>query len=242
MRIKSFFKTLITISVAVICTATLAGCFDLGDFSDESAYYNAFGNVTLVYQNPNSVEKDIDSEDYSIKDYFYNKNTGKDFTYGDPEDEEAGAEKSIPQLPYVYMVIPVEQNLSIDSLALYFNTIQTCVLEVSVYVVDNLPDFDEIRLLGEPEYQQKLENGETVNEKINYSDPDNSLIVATATKQLKTGKWDSIIVNTWNNENALSIKKGQYILLRFINNSGENTTDGLCVDFRVTNLLIRAFF
>ena len=69
-----------------------------------------------------------------------------------------------------------------------------------------------------------------------------SLIVATATKQLKTGKWDSIIVNTWNNENALSLKDGQYILLRFINNSGENTTDGLCVDFRVTNLLIRAFF
>jgi hypothetical protein len=254
MRIKIFLKKLVSIGVAAILAVTLAGCFDLGSFNDETEYYAAFGDVKLVYQNPNAIEKDIKNEEYSVKDYFYNKNTGNNFTYGDPKDEDPDDGKDIPQLSYVYMAIPVETDLNIDSVALYLNAQQTCSLEIVFYVVDDLPNggnFTNIRLLGEPEYQQKLDedgnpmtdgNGLPIygEEKIEYSDPDDSLIVAKTTLQLKDGKWDPLIVENWDKGNTLEIKEGQFLLLRFINNSGANTTGNLSVAFRVTNLLIRA--
>ena len=245
MRIKNFLKKMVSIGVATILAVTLAGCFDLGDFNDEEAYYSAFGDVKLVYQNSNVVEKDIQNKDYSVKDYFYNKNTGKNFTYGDPKDQESDVGKDIPQLPYVYMVIPLLEDLSMDSVALYFNAQQTCSLEVFFYVVDDLPDggdFTNIRLFGEPEYQQKLDdNNETIYEKIEYSDPNDSLMVAKATLQVKTGKWDPLIVDNFDKGNALELKAEQYLLLRFVNNSGANAGENPSVAFRVTNLLIRAF-
>ena len=243
MHIKIFLQKLASISVAVMLAVTLTACFDLGDFSDETDYYDTFGDVRLVYQNPDADKKDIDYKDYSVNDYFYNKNTGKDFTYGNPEDEELDDGKNIPQLSYVYMAIPVKQNLNIDALALYLNTTQTCVLEVCFYIVNELPDggdFSTIRLLGEPEYQQKQENGETVHEKIPYSDPDHSCMVADVTVQVKEGKWDSLMIDKWNGGNTLEIKADQYLLLRFINNSGASTGENVPVSFQVTNLLIRA--
>lgn len=245
MRIKIFLQKLISISVTVVLAVTLTGCFDLGDFSDESAYYDAFGDVRLVYQNPNADEKDIEYEDYGIEDYFYNKNTGKNFTYGNPDDEETDEGKTIPQLSYVYMSIPVRQDMSVNSVALYINALQTCSLDVYFYVVDELPnggDFTKIWLLGEPEYQQKQEYGGTVFEKIEYSDPSDTLLVAKATIQVQAGKWNSFIVDKWNGNNAIEIKDEQYLLLRFINNSGVSTSGNVPLEFRVTNLLIRAVF
>ena len=245
MRIKIFLKMLKSISVAVISTVALAGCMDLGDFSDEEEYYDTFGDVRLVYQNPDADEKDIEYEDYSVEDYFYNKNTGEKFSYGNPKDEESDEGKDIPQLSYVYMAIPVEQDLRIESFALYFNATQTCSMEVFFYVVNELPNggnFKNIWLLGEPEYQQKPDNnGGTESEKIEYSDPNEDCIVAKATMQVKAGKWDALIVDDWYGNSDLEIKEDQYLLLRFINNSGANTTGNVPVAFRTTNLLIRAF-
>ena len=96
MRIKIFLKKLVTIGVTAIFAFMLVGCFDLGIFEDEQTYYSVFGDVILVYQNPNVAEKDIENKDYSVKDYFYNKNTGENFGYGDPKDEESDEGKDIP--------------------------------------------------------------------------------------------------------------------------------------------------
>ena len=252
MRIKIFFKRLISISVAVVLAVTLVGCFDLGDFRDEEDYYASIGDVELVYQNPNEIEKDIEQSEYSIRDYFYNKNTGEDFTYGDPKDDESDEGKDIPQLPYVYMVIPLNRDLCVESVALYFNALRTCSLGILVYVVDNLPDdgdFTNIMLLGDPEYRQKLdddgnpmtdENNMPILELIKYSDPDDRSIVASTTTYVENGEWVSMVLDKWNGEKNIEIKESQYLLLRFINNSGLNTGDNLSVAFRVTNLLIRA--
>ena len=251
MHIKIFLKKLVSISVAACLAAALAGCFDLGDFDDETAYYAAFGDVGLVFQNPENKEKDVEIEEYSIKDYFYNKNTGNDYTYGDPSDEEPDEGKDIPQLPYVYMAIPLEKDLKVDSLALYFNGTQTCSLDVYVYVVKDLPDggdFSTIRLWGEPEYKPKLdgdkpmydEDGKPIQELIEYSDPDNGLITAKARVDLKEKEWVSLVVDTWEDGDVVEVKESQYILLRFINNSGLNNGEQPSVSFRVTNLLVRA--
>jgi hypothetical protein len=250
MRTKISLKKLVSIGVAVYLTVASVGCFDLGDFSDESAYYAAFDDVRLVYQNPNVTEKDVEYQDYSVKDYFYNKNTGEDFKYGDPKDSEPDEGKDIPQLPYVYMAIPVERDLNLESLALYFNALQTCSLEVYFYVVDELPDggdFTNIRLLGEPEYQQKLdenknpmfdENNQPIYERVEYSDPSENSLVGKTSVYLTNGAWDSLVMDNWNNGKTVQVSESQYLLLRFVNNGGANT--GTSVPFRVTNLLIRA--
>ena len=243
MRIKIFLKKLISLCVAVFISATCVGCFDLGDFKNEAEYYDSFGDVGLVYQDPDTDEKSVEEDEYSIQDYFYNKNTGKSFSYGDPEDEEPDEGKDIPQLPYAYMSIPVERDLKMESLGLYFNTTQTCTFEVVLYLVDDLPDFSNIWLLGEPEYQQKEDDkGEMVNQKIEYSDPDDSKIVARASVQAKAGEWVSILVKDWNSGKRLEIKESQYLLLRFANNCGISTQKDSLVSFRTTNLLLRAIF
>lgn len=274
MRIKIFLKKFLSISVAAVMASTLVGCFDLGDFSDEAAYYDAFGDVGLVYQNPDSEEKDVERDNYSVEDYFYNKNTGEDFTYGNPEDDEPDEGKNIPQLSYVYMVVPVKQNMTIESIGLFLNATRTCSLEIIFYVVDSLPDdgsFKNVRLLGYPEYQQKQDGEgnpmfdadgspiyqEKVDEYNNplfdefgnpiyvekiYSDPLDSKIVGRTTASLKAETWSSFLIEKWASGKAVAVKKGQYLLMRFVNNSGLNEVDKTPVSFRTTNLLIRAIF
>ena len=286
MRTKIFLKKFISISVAVVSTVTLAGCFDLGGYENEADYYDSFGDVGLIYQNPSVVEKNIEQKDYSIQDYFYNKATGEDFAYGDPKDEESDEGKDIPQLPYIYMAIPAESHLNVESFALYFNATQTCSLEVFIYVVDSLPDITNVRIWGDPEYQpetdgdgnpkykQKVdENGELMFDadgnpiyeqqvdadgkpmfdevgnpiyeqiyvKLDYSDPADDLIVAKSSVHVKNGEWVSLLVDNWNSESGVQIEDGQYLLLRFVNNSGAYMGENPTVAFRVTNLLIRAF-
>ena len=251
MHIKIFLKKFVSISVAAFLTAALVGCFDLGDFEDEADYYDSFGDVCLVYQDPEETEKDVETEDYDIQDYFHNKNTGNKFTYGDPKDEDPDEGKDIPQLPYLYMAIPVNRDRDVESIALYFNATQTCSLDVFVYVVEDLPDggdFSDVRLLGEPEFQQKHEgdeplydeNGKPIQELIEYSDPADDLIVAKTTIHVKEGEWVPLMVETWDVGDVAKIKESQYILLRFINNGGLNDGVNPSVAFRVTNLLIRA--
>ena len=259
MRIKIFLKKLVSIGVAAIFAVTLVGCFDLGEFKDEAAYYEAFGEIGLVYGTRETNEggetvRTVVRNDYSVKDYFYNKNTGENFSYGDPKDSEADEGKDIGQLPYSYMVIPVNQAMKMDSFALYFNALTTCSLDIFFYVVNDLPDdgnFTNIKLLGDPEYQQKLDEdnnpmtdaeGKPIysEEKVEYSDPDDSLIIGKATANLKEGKWISLVMDTWNGGRFVEINAGQYILLRFINNCGVYEGKAPLTKFRVTNLLIRA--
>lgn len=251
MHIKIFLKKFMAISVAAFISVALVGCFDLGDFKDEADYYDSFGDVCLVFQNPEEEEKDVKTKEYSVKDYFYNKNTGNHFTYGDPKDEDPDEGKDIPQLPYVYMAIPVERDLNVDALVLYINATQTCSLDVFVYVVEDLPDggdFTGVRLLEEPEYRQKFdgdtpmydEQGNPIQELIPYSDPDNSLISVKVTVNVKEKEWVPLMVDTWDVGNVVEVKDSQYILLRFINNSGLNDGEQPSVSFRVTNLLVRA--
>ena len=238
MHIKIFFKKLASICVAVVLAVTQAACFDLGDFSDDSAYYDAFGDIRLVY-NESTTERDIEYEDYDLEDYFYNKNTGENFSYGNPEDDDPDEGKKIPQLAYLYMAIPVEINLRIESIALYFNALTTCSLKVEFYVVEDLPDggnFEKIniKLSGDPEYPE--------DEKT-YSDPTEAFCVGKTTVNVQNGRWIPLVMDDWDDRDFIEVPESHSVLLRFINNGGANTDEeqNPPVQFCVTNLLIRAF-
>ena len=263
MRIKIFKKLFSAIAI-VFAAIAVAGCYDLGDFEDEDAYYAAFGDVRLVY----AEEEGIAYKDYPLEAYFYNENTVNDFTYGEPSEG-----RELPQLQYAYMAVPIEKDFRMDSLALYLNATQTCALEIQIYLVNHLPDdgaFRSIKLLGDPEYQQKLDengapmfdesgnpiyqemldgennpiydqDGNPIYQPIVYSDPDESFMVGKVTIHTQEGRWTSFTVNRWNTENTLTVKKSQYLLLRFMNNGGYATENTPPVSFRATNLLVRAF-
>lgn len=249
MRIKSLSKKLFSVLVAAVMAVTLTGCFDLGEFNDEEEYYDSFGEIRLVYQNPESVEKDVEESKYGVRDYFYNKKTGEEFGYGDPEDDEPDEGKDIPRLNYVYMAIPVKRSFNMESFALYFNAVQTGNLKITVFLVNSLPDFDNIRLLNDPEYQQKLdgdgnpvtdEDGNPVYEAVKYSDPSDDKRVCVTTLHTDSDRWEAIVVSRWNGNSVLSVSAGQYLLLRFDNNSGYNSGEEPAIAFRMTNMLVRA--
>lgn len=252
MLIKIFLKKVIPLIVAVVMAVTLTGCFDLGDFESEEDYYNSFGDVRLVYQNPESTDKDVDTEDYSVRDYFYNGNTGNDFEYGDPDDDESDEGKDIPSLPYVYMALPIEDDVEIDSIALFFKSSVSGLLKIELYLVDVLPndgDFTNVKLFGDPERQKKLdengdpvldEEGNPILEPVVYDDPSQEKLVASENVYLNAEVWDSMLVDRFAGENTLQVKDKQFILLKFVNNGGFKAEDDLSIPFKTTNLLVRA--
>ena len=204
---------------------------------NRDAYYKSFGDIRLVYATD---EKEVEHEEYSVSTYFYNENTGASFEY---DDEKTSAVESMEKLQYLYMSIPIKRDMNIESLALYFNGDKNVSVQVLVYLLSEeyLPDkgkFDNIRLLGDPEYPQESNEGE---EPVTYSDPDDKFIVAETTMAMKKDQWVSLMVQ-WSKENALSVAEGQYLVLRFINNGGLNTNLETAVAFNTTNLLVRAFF
>lgn len=271
MAIKNLLKRAAFVVACIVATVICVGCFDLGGFQNDEDYYAALGDVRLVYQNPESTDKDIKTKDYSVEDYFYNKNTGENFSYGNPDDNQSDEGKNIPQLPYLYMAIPVQKDVEIDSFALYFNGVETGSLKIAFYVVDELPNagsFSDIKCHGDAEFVQKLdgednpmfdidgnpiyqekldgegnpmydEAGNLLYERIQYTDPEAADLVGTATVHLQKEEWNSVLVDTWDGIGAISVKKSQYILLRFMNNGAYNTGEPIMA-FKTTNLLLRS--
>lgn len=253
MHIKILLKRAVVVCVAIIMLVTCTACFDLGDFEDEEEYYNSFGDIGFVYQNPNATEKDVLTKDYSVSDYFYNRNTGEDFTYGNPEDDEPDEGKDIPVLPYLYMVVPVEKDLTIDSLAFYFLANGAGSLRIEVYLLNELPDggdFTNVKLFGDPERKEKLddegnpvldENGNPVYEEIEYSDPDEQYLVAKGTAHVNSSEWKSFMIERWNGQEDVLVKDSQYLVLKFVNNGGYKQESDPILSFKSTNMLVRAF-
>lgn len=252
MRTKIFLKKATCLLVTAFMAVTAGACFDLGDYEDEEEYYNSFGDVKLVYQKVDVLEKDIQSKEYDVRDYFYNKNTGENFEYGDPKDDEPDEGKTIPQYAYVYMAVPFEDDVDMDSFALFFNATTTASLRIAFYVVDDLPGdgaFSNIKLFGDPETQEKKDDegntvyddqGNPVMETIVYDDPPETCLVTEQSVRLQENVWDSIVVESWKSGRSVSVKDGQYLLMKFINNSGARGVEELPVCFRVTNMLVRA--
>lgn len=252
MLTKIFLKRVFPLIVAVLTAVTFTGCFDLGEFESEEDYYNSFGDVRLVYQNPESTDKDVKTCDYSVRDYFYNSKTGNDFEYGDPDDDQPDEGKDIPSLPYVYMALPIKDDFVLDSIALYFKSSVKGLLKIELYLVDTLPsggNFTNVKLFGDPERQEKLdengdpvldEEGNPVLEPVVYDDPSQEKLIASESVYLNAEVWDSMLVDRFADANTLQVKDNQFILLKFVNNGGFKAEDDLSIPFKTTNLLVRA--
>ena len=251
------FKKIVSACIALCIMATLAvamtGCDDLGAYEDTDEYYSSFGDVALISGTSR------DREEYSVEKYFYNKESREDFLKG-----EDGAYKGVPYSDYVYIAIPFESSINMDTLALYVQSQNDVTLYINVYVTDEIPtDWkaieDNVINSEQPDGSTDEESGEETEktEKV-YDDPDTKTRIGEITVHLKSGKWNSFVLDIFRvgetTQKSIEIKEGQYILLQIRNNSGVRIFDeanGKFVDpqtmlelqkaeITMTNLLIRA--
>lgn len=248
------FKKIVSTCIAFCLMATLAvamsGCDDLGAYEDTEEYYNAFGDVVLISGSSKA------KEEYSVEKYFYNEESREAFLAG-----EDGAYKGVAYSDYVYMAIPFESNIKMDTLALFIQSKTDVTVYINVFVTDRIPtDWKAIEdnainreQIGEPSDEESGEETEKV-----YDDPNPETRVGEVAVHLKRGIWNSFLLDAFfvdgTAQKSIEIKDGQYILLQIRNNSGVRVFDeekqayvdaqtGLALqkaEITMTNLLIRA--
>ena len=253
MTFKSIVKASVALCMAAILVIAACGCEDLGAYENTEEYYSSFGDIVLI----DGTAKN--KKEYSVEKYFYNKESREDFLRG-----EDGAYKGVEHSDYVYLAIPFESNIDMDTLALFMQSNNDVTVYISVFVSDTIPS-NWKAIADNQQNQDSLANApsdqtgdETQNTETVYDDPDPATRIGEVAVHLKNGKWNSFVLDTFmingETQKSIQIKNGQYILLQIRNNSGVRVFDedrqifvdpdtGLELpkaEITMTNLLIRA--
>jgi hypothetical protein len=226
---KSAVKAFFALCMTAILAIAVCGCDDLGEYEDTDAYYSSFGDIILV-----SAESG-DDEDFSVKEYFYNEESREDFLKG-----EDGAYGGVPHGDYVYMAIPFENNIDMDSLALFMQSEN----DVAVYIYFYLVSGDDWDAILDGEYgSDKTDdgNGSGTTEGSDSSDttggegesePQNPVYdapyadtrIGETVVHLKAGQWGSFVLDSFkvggDIQKSIQINSDQYIVLQIRNNCG----------------------
>ena len=242
MKFKQIFRSCTAIFIAAILAIAACGCEDLGEYGDVEEYYSSFGDVILI----DGTSKEEKS--YSVEKYFYNKESKENFLEG-----ADGIYRGVGHDDYVYVAIPFNSNIEMDSISMYLQSQSDVTVYINVYLTRQIPsNFKGLEDVGK-EYETTTE---TI--KIEYDDPDPASRIGEVTVHLKAGKWTSFTLNAFSlygtNRNSVLINQGQYILLQIRNNSGVRVFDeetklyvdaqtGLVLqraEITMTNLMVRA--
>ena len=253
MTFKSIVKASLALCIAAILVVAACGCEDLGAYENTEEYYSSFGDIVLI----DGTAKN--EKEYSVEKYFYNKESREDFLRG-----EDGAYKGVEHSDYVYLAIPFESNIDMDTLALFIQSKNDVTVYISVFVSDKIPtNFKAIAEISTNSDSSGSSLGEqtgdeTQNTETVYDDPDPETRIGEVAVHLKDGKWNSFVLDTFNingeAQKSIQINEGQYILLQIRNNSGVRVFDeekqayvdqltGIelpTAEITMTNLLIRA--
>ena len=249
MTSKKGIKAFIALCITAILVIAVSGCDDLGAYSNTEEYYSAFDDIVLI----GGTSRDKDS--YSVEDYFYNSDSRENFLRGDD-----GAYDGIEHSDYVYMAIPFESDITMDTLALYIQSRNDVSVYLNFFVTDKIPS--EWKSLADLEAENEKTDEETGNEtekeEKTYDDPDPQTRIGEVVVHLKDGNWNSFVLDDFSvngaTQKSVEIKDGQYILIQIRNNSGVrifNDEKQIYVDpqtgaelqraeITMTNLLIRA--
>ena len=252
MTFNGLLKACLAICITAILVIAVSGCEDLGAYSNTAEYYSAFGDIVMI----SGTSRKEDS--YSVEDYFYNDDSRENFLRG-----EDGTYKGVEYSDYVYMVIPFESDIEIDSLALYIQSESDVSVYINAFITDEIPsrwkslaDLEAENNETDNENREESE-GEETEEKV-YDDPDFQTRIGDTTVHLKAGNWNSFVLDEFIVDSliqkSVKIEDGQYLLLQFRNNSGVriwNEEKQVFVDpqtslelqnaeITMTNLLIRA--
>ena len=234
---RKFFSRIVLCILAIPAIA-LCGCDDLGEYVDVDEYYASFGEVVLI-----DGITEI-STNHLIKDDFYNEESREHFLVDDN-----GIYQGADHANYVYMAIPLNKDLNVDSIALFLQSMEDVTLYINVYVTSSIPE--NWKSLADSAAEQEGTDGESGEKtEVEYDDPTPDLRIGEIMVRLKAGKWSSFVLDSFTSggasKNSLQINDDQIILLQFRNNSGvRDTVDQTLTELRpaqitMTNLLIRA--
>ena len=127
MTFKNNVKMCIVFCIAAILSVALCGCDDLGAYSDPAEYYDTFGDIVLIDR------KTGGEEGYSMEEFFYSKASRETFLMED------GVYKGVAHGEYVYMAIPLERTIDMDTLALYLQATNDVTVYIDVYITAVIP-------------------------------------------------------------------------------------------------------
>jgi hypothetical protein len=174
-----------------------------------------------------------------------------------------GEYKGIEHADYVYLAIPFQKEVDMDSLALYVQSKSNVTVYINVFVTDKIPSNwksiadNESNSGGTGKGTDANPNANETETKV-YDDPSPEARVAELTVHLQAGKWSSFVVDVFKIggqiQKSIQIDDDQYVLLQIRNNSGVRIFDkskGLYVDeqtglelqkaeITMTNLLVRS--
>jgi hypothetical protein len=247
MTFKKIVKASIALCITAILVIAVSGCDDLGTYSDTNEYYSTFDDIVLI----GGTSREENS--YSVEDYFYNKDSRENFLRG-----EEGTYEGIEHSDYVYMAIPFESDIRMDSIALYIQSENDASVYINFFITDKIPsEWKSLSDLDAENNKTENENGGETEEKV-YDDPDPQARIGDTTVHLKDGKWNSFVLDEFKIDGkiqkSVDIEDGQYVLLQIRNNSGVRAYNeekqvyvdpqtGLelqKVEITMTNLLIRS--
>lgn len=248
MTFKSIVNAFCVLCITAILVIAVTGCEDLGAYGDTEEYYSSFGDVVLIDGTTRS------EESYSVEKYFYNKESREDFLEG-----ADGAYKGVEHSDYVYVAIPFESNIDMDTIALYIQSQSDVTVYINVFVTDKIPsEWKAISDNNNDNSAKPFDKEADGNAEKVYDDPNPDTRIGEVVVHLKNGKWNSFVLDVFNvdgkTQKSIHINEGQYILLQIRNNSGVRTFDeekqiyvdpqtGLDLDkaqITMTNLMIRA--
>ena len=231
---------LVAICITAILGIAVCGCDDLGAYSDTEEYYDSFDDIIFIGGAAGS------GKEYSVEEYFYNKDSRDDFLTG-----EDGTYSGVEHSDYVYVAIPLNKCIQMDSLAMYLQAKNDVALYINVYVVDedeiptNWKEIEGSDISGDESAEVTEENLESKTEKAlgtlsetetetegeadEYDDPDPKSRIGEITVHLKGGKWNSFVLDFFRVndkvEKSIHVEKGQCILLQIRNNGGVRVFD-----------------
>ena len=226
-----FFAVMFSLALIFSLTA----CADMGKFSEENDfkdYYESIGSIEGIY--------DGGSRNYDLKDSLFNDYTVNNLNWPDEDDKVAYEE-------YVYIVIPFNADLTVESLALYLYSETNTNFQINFFYYENstfAPKKIKYKSSPETETIVVTEDGIDVEKEveIEYDDPAYEDRVASTTCYA-TSEWGDFAVEYFNQpgytDGYLHAKNGGLLYVRIENNSGLNKNMQSC-PFNFINLIIRA--
>jgi len=262
MKALSKILLLVAIINTILLTLVLSSCApDLGDifnadgeggladaptemsYSDMyKGYYKSFGDIVLL-------DQECKDKKYDLEDSFWNEKTVTEFKWDDEDD-------AVPYEMYIYMAIEVKKDFDMEEFTLFFKLKEgkpSNELVFHIFIVDEYHfDDKEVCQAGEDPWDRDDETGKplrspdgTYSLREEYMDLKEQRAVSTASVQVYNNEFTSVTVDKWtvNKSGAsyVSIKDGQYILIRFKNNTGFGSFEEMeTCEFTMLNLMIKA--
>ena len=247
---RKIIKKLICLFIAPILLLILSACSpDLGKYDLEDGfddYYNDFGKIKCLYED----SSDFKDKSYDLDD-IVNEYTVENLDWENDND-------SVLFLEYVYIIIPIKHDITIQELGIYFKADSNATysvgneLEISLFYFPNsgsCPNKDDLKKMNDPDTKiVKDLNNNDVEEEIIYGDPKKEDRISYA-KMSSSHEFESILISGFRQtvdygdayviESKLFAKQDSFIYLRVENNSALNRSmNPIAISF--INLLIKA--